>query len=579
MKLPLTELYDVKKNLKVLLSKRDRIIFFILLFLSIIFSLIELIGVSAIIPFISIVTNPVLIHSNKTLAYIFQSIQSRSDTDFIRKFGMMIILFYIGRASYALFYNYSVNRFSFSRQHYIASKLFEKYLNLPYLLFVKKNSSELTKALISETYYFSFLLNQLLFLFSEIILLLLLYTLLMFVRWQITLIISLFIISLILTLTRIMSKKMKQQGVKRELFQGRLYKIISEALRNFKIIKLSPIKDGIIKRFSSASYSLAQEFTNHRTLFCIPRNVMETVGFTVLLLLILYLTFDKQSFIAFIPVISTFVLALFRMMPAANKIVDHYNNILYSCNSLNILRKELQLPIDFEGNVSLSFKQFIQLNNICFSYENNNQFILKNIFLTIQKGSKIGIIGESGSGKSTLIDLIAAMIKPTSGEILIDDIKLNDFNLKSWRQKIGYIPQDIYLFDGTVGENVSFGYPYNEEKIIDCLKKANIYDFLCQGKGLETLVGEDGILLSGGQKQRIGIARALYGDPEILIFDEATSALDLETENKIVEEIFSIGRDKTLIIVAHRPSMIKNCDVVYKLENGNLISLAEQLLD
>lgn len=460
----------------------------------------------------------------------------------------------------------------------IAGKLFENYLDLPYIAFTKRNSSDLTKTLITETYYFSLMLNQFLFFLSEIILLLLLYGLMIMVNWQITVIVSVFIAVIILSLTKVMSKKMKQQGADREELLSKSYKIVNESLNNFKIIKLSTDKYGVVKRFNDVSNRLARVYTHHGTLFAVPRNVLETIGFSALMLIILYLTYKHNSIKTLIPIVSTFVLALYRMMPATNKIVGHYNNMLYAQKSLDIIHGDLQTPFESEGSEKAVFHNEIQFNNVYFSYEDEDKYVLNNISLTICKGSKIGIIGESGCGKSTLIDLVIGIVGPTKGEILVDNILLTDKNIKSWRQKTGYIPQDIYLFDGTVAENVSFGHAYDEQKVIDCLKRANIYDFLSRGDGLKTKVGEDGILLSGGQKQRIGIARALYGDPEILIFDEATSALDIGTEAKIVEEIFSIGKDKTLIIVAHRPSMIKNCDKVYKLENGNLTPFAGEML-
>lgn len=578
MKLPLSELYDILGKLRFLLSRRDKVVFLVLFCFSIIFSFIELIGVSAIIPFISIITNPPLIRSNRYLGYAYNFFAFSSETQFIKFFGVVIILFYIMRGTYALFYNYLVNRFSFNRKHIFACKLFESYLDLPYLLFTKKNSSDLTKTLINETYYFSLLLNQLLFFFSEIMLLLLLYGLMIFVNWQITIAVSGFIAMIVLFLTKGISKKMKQQGAEREVLQGRLYRIINEALSNFKVIKLLSDKHGVTKRFGAASTLLAREYTRHNTLFIVPKNVLETVGFSVLMFIILYLFFRNGSTVILIPTVSAFVLALYRMMPAANKIVGHYNNVLYASKSLDIIHSELQHPVELEGNENIEFNTKLEVNNVCFSYENDNKYVLNAVSLVMHKGLKIGIIGESGSGKSTFIDLLIGIIRPTKGEMIVDDKVLNERNIKAWRQKIGYIPQDIYLFDGTVAENVSFGHTYDEEKVVLCLKSANIYDFLSKGNGLKTLVGEDGILLSGGQKQRIGIARALYGDPEILIFDEGTSALDIETEAKIVEEIFSIGKNKTLIVVAHRPSLIKNCDKVYKLEKRNLLPFSGEML-
>ena len=194
--------------------------------------------------------------------------------------------------------------------------------------------------------------------------------------------------------------------------------------------------------------------------------------------------------------------------------------------------------------------------------------VLNQINLKIKKGQKIAFIGESGSGKSTLVDLITGLYLPDTGSVKIDGQLLTKEVIKSWRKKIGYIPQSIYLFDGTVAENVVFHRPYDEEKLIQVLKKANIYDFLQKKEGLNTNVGDGGIQLSGGQKQRIAIARALYDDPEILVLDEATSALDDATEKKIMEEIYQASAGKTLLVIAHRLSTLKKCEIIYRLDNG-----------
>jgi ABC-type multidrug transport system fused ATPase/permease subunit len=180
-------------------------------------------------------------------------------------------------------------------------------------------------------------------------------------------------------------------------------------------------------------------------------------------------------------------------------------------------------------------------------------------------------VGPSGAGKSTLADIIMGILHLSDGQILIDGQKLTYNNLRDWRSKIGYIPQQIYLFDGTVAENVVFGREYDEQKLVYALKKSNIYDFLMAQDGLKSRVGEAGIKLSGGQKQRIAIARALYGDPEILVLDEATSALDSKTEDLIMNEIYKINEDKTLIVIAHRLTTIEKCDIVYKVVDGKIL--------
>ena len=193
--------------------------------------------------------------------------------------------------------------------------------------------------------------------------------------------------------------------------------------------------------------------------------------------------------------------------------------------------------------------------------------VLNDINLTLNKGDKIAFVGESGAGKSTLADIIIGLYRPNSGCIKIDGVLLNDDNLQNWRSQIGYVPQQVYLFDGTVADNICFGRQRDDKILEDVLKQANIYYFLQTKEGLETLVGEGGIQLSGGQKQRIAIARALYGNPEILVLDEATSALDNDTEEKIMKEIYHISKDKTLIVIAHRLTTIKGCDKVFEIKN------------
>ena len=193
--------------------------------------------------------------------------------------------------------------------------------------------------------------------------------------------------------------------------------------------------------------------------------------------------------------------------------------------------------------------------------------------LKIKKGSSVAFIGESGSGKSTLVDIIMGLHNPNNGSIFSDGVQINNSNLKSWRRKIGYIPQSVYLFDGTVGENIAFGTVYDRDKVDFLLQKVKLYNFLKTKDGQDTHVGEDGAKLSGGQKQRVAIARALYANAEILVLDEATSALDVATEREIMKEIYSISSNKTLIIIAHRVSTIDKCDFIYELKNGSIVNV------
>lgn len=259
-------------------------------------------------------------------------------------------------------------------------------------------------------------------------------------------------------------------------------------------------------------------------------------------------------------------------MPSANRIISSYHDLIYYRSSLDILFDILQEKEEQNGEESLKFTKELRLEKLSFHYE-NKPMLFENICFTLKKGEKIAFVGESGSGKSTFVDILSSLLKPVEGQIYVDDILLCEKNIKSYRKKIGYIPQQIYLFNDSIAKNISFGDELDENLLKEVLRQVNLEDFIKSLKeGVYTKVGDGGSHLSGGQRQRIAIARALYTKPEILILDEATSALDNESEAKIMDEIYKISRDKTLIIIAHRLSTIKNCDKIYRMQNG-VISL------
>ena len=247
----------------------------------------------------------------------------------------------------------------------------------------------------------------------------------------------------------------------------------------------------------------------------------------------------------------------------------YYQTILFYRKSLDTVVDELESEIENIENNSIEFNKKIELKNISFEFEEGKE-VLKNINLNIFKGEKVAFVGESGSGKTTLVDLITGLYKSKSGNIYLDNIKLEDKNIGYWRQSIGYIPQEVYLFDGTIADNVVFNREYNEEKLVESLRKARIWEFLKKKEGIKTIVGDRGIMLSGGQKQRIAIARALYDEPEILVLDEATSALDSEIEEEIMKEIYVVSEGRTLIIVAHRLTTLRDCDRIFVINNGEI---------
>lgn len=559
------------KKLNFLLTKKDKQYLIFLLLFSLFISVIETAGVSVIMPFISVASDFNLIDSNQYYQALYEWFNFEKKVNFVITFGFFLVLFYLVRGAVNFLYVYMLNRFAQSRYHLIVFRLFQNYLGFSYKDFVNKNSSYLTKTLVNEANNLSTLIQSVLFLISEAFVALFIYAMLLYVNWKITLILTAILFVNIIFLTQSISKKIKKQGVKRADYQKIFYEIISSTFGNFKFIKLLSNDKEIIKKFHNASSGFSQMNMNAKTLNHFPRLFLEAVGFSLIAMIITYLVWKYQQDIkSVIPILSMFVLALFRLMPSMNRILSSYNFILYNRKALDIIHNDLMFDIEELGNEQVSFAKQIELKSVSFSY--GEKEIISNLTLSIKKGEKIAFIGESGSGKSTLVDIITGLYKPVSGNVTIDDMVLDESNVKAWRSKIGYIPQSVYLFDGTIAENVAFGRPYNKEQIINSLKKAHIFDYLMNDDGLETRVGEGGIMLSGGQKQRIAIARALYGNPEILVLDEATSALDDATEEKIMQEIYHITQGKTLIIIAHRLSTIQHCDSIYTLKDGSIIS-------
>jgi len=522
-------------------------------------------------PFVSVAGNFETIHSNPYYQSAYEWFGFQSDVRFVVAFGVLLIFFYLFRSFINLFYFYLLARFSKGRYHLIAYRLFESYVGMPYRHFIERNSAELTKSIVNEAQNLTQLLSAMMFILSEVFIVILIYGMFLYINWKITLLLTVILLLNALFMTQTVSKLIKREGRKREEFQKRFYDVVSATLGNFKMIKLRGNEGRVLRRFAEASEGFARANIINETLTHFPRLFLEAIGFSLIAFIVVYLVYKNQTDIASaFGLLSMFVLGLYRLMPSVNRIMTGYNQILFYGRSLDIVHNDLFYEVEDLGDEPVVFEREIYLENLGFSYV-EGQEILRDITLRIRKGEKVAFIGPSGSGKSTLVDLIIGLYRPQRGRILVDDTELTERNIKSWRRRIGYIPQQVYLFDGTVAQNVALEEEVDRQRIVEVLRQAKIWDFLEKHhRGLDTRVGDGGVKLSGGQKQRIAIARALYTDPEILVLDEATSALDTETEREIMEEIYRIGRDKTLMIIAHRLSTLKGCDRILEISHGEI---------
>ena len=546
-------------KLRYTLTRRDKFIIIFLVLATIAFSIIETFSISIIMPFISFASNPSLITKNPISHEIYTFFGFENTLDFMVAFSVALVVFYIFRMLYSIAYTYAQSRFAYRKFHFFAYRLFGKAVELNYADFVQRKVDRIRANITQEALQASMYIQNFLQLFAEIFTIAILYILLLITSWKMTLVLTILLALQVLLISKTLNKKVQKMGHIRAQMNARFNEIISKTFGNFKIIKLKGNQKQIFDEFERASMERTNAEILTQTILPTPRFILESLGFNILIGCVAYILITYKNVDAVLPIISMYALALYRILPAVSRILTAHAQMNFNARSVSLVYEDLLYHTDFEDDEPCAFEDKIELRGITFGYDARKP-ILKDFNLTIHKGDKIAFCGESGAGKSTLVDLIIGIYKPQEGAILVDDTELHNHNLRSWRKKIGYIPQTIYLFDGSVAENVAFGSKMDEQRVIEACKKANIYEFLQEHSGIYTRVGEGGILLSGGQKQRIGIARAIYDNPEILVLDEATSALDTATEERIMGEIYDVAQNKTLLVIAHRLNTIQRCE-------------------
>ena len=559
------------KKIISILDIKDRKVILYLLLLSAFVSMVELLGIGVLLPFLDIVGNPSSLETESHYNFIYSFFDFNDHTLFIIYFGVCLAFFYIFRGALNLYYIFKLEKFTLGKMRSIALKLLENYMNIDYSEFTKRNSSMFAKVIVTETFNFTNMIRALLLSISEVLVLIFIYSAMMYVNYKITTFLTIFLLLVVVIFIKTVSKKLKDSGISRELHQKDFYEIINSTMGNFKFIKLYSENDRTLKKFRNSSALFVKANISGAFLTHFPKLFLETIAFVLITLSITATTWLTEGGVAgHLPVISFFVFGMYRLMPSINRILTGYNTILFNLRSLDIVYEDLLYNSERLGSDEIFFEKKISAGNIGFSY-NKKSNVIQNVNLDIYKNDNIAIIGKSGSGKSTFVDVIIGLHRPDVGEISVDGVTLTSQNIKSFRRKIGYVPQDLYLFDGNIKDNIIFGAVYDEKRLKDVLEKVDMLDFLNSSyDGMYTSVGEGGVQLSGGQKQRIAVARALYTEPEILVLDEATSSLDEDTERKIMEKIYNIGKKLTIIIITHKMNSIARCNKIYTFNDGRL---------
>jgi ATP-binding cassette, subfamily B, bacterial PglK len=592
-----TKLKDTIKKLWVIFNKRDKKKFLLLFFMMIIAAIFETVGIGMIVPFVGIVTNPTIIQEQAILSFVYQLFNFQSTNAFIL-FAVVVLLsvFFVKNIYLLIFYNLQY-RVIFNQKVNLSRRLLLEYLTKPYIFHLQRNSAELLRNVNGEVgKIFTGILLASFQLLTEIIVVLFILTLLIITAPLATLTSGILLGGSVILFFKIFRKKITHLGKEEQQLNREVIKWVNQGLGASKEVKVSGKESYFVNSYTKNSQILANNSIYKNTLDQIPRIFIETLLVAVVLITMVIIVFQGTNTSTLVSTMSLFAMAAFRLMPSINRIVATLTSIRYSQPALTAIYNDL--IEDNNGKIGMyneeiiqsksvkansgekSFRHSINLENVYFRYPNQEEYSIKNLSLTIPIGKSVAFVGTSGAGKTTIVDIILGLFNPEKGRIFVDGKELNEL-MPIWQNKIGYIPQSIYLSDETIRKNVAFGIDdkdIDDSAVLSAIEDAQLKDFIdTLPEGLNTIVGERGVRLSGGQRQRIGIARALYHNPEIIFLDEATSALDIETEIEIMKAIDGLKGEKTLIIIAHRLSTIENCDIVFKVDKGKLISVENKL--
>ena len=577
-----------------LLTPTQRKQFYLLQVLVIIMSLAEIVSIVSIVPFMTIVGDPSVLEKDNLLSILFLKSNIDDPYEFIFYLGFIVLATLAIATLISMFITWRLTMFANKVGVEIGDRLYTYYLNQDWLFHTIGNSSNLTKKIANEsTRLTSEILVPLMLMNSRIVLTFFI-VFLMFLHDPFVLMIILLVFSLsYIILFKFIRQRLVINGKNISNMFLERFKLMSEGFGGIKEVLLLGRSNYFKERFNKAGNILSHSLGTNRAMEKTPRYFMEWLGFTTIIVLVLYLLKNSQGNLGIIlPVLSAYALAGMKLLPALQQIYHSIAQVKGNISAYETIQEDLKNSTTTETSQKVETNQQvwskhneINLKNIKFNYPDKTIPALENISLTIKPNSTVGFVGTTGSGKSTLIDVILGLIKPQQGEIAIDGTPLTKKNLRMWQNKIGFVPQTIFLTEGTIAENITFGIPQDlidYVQIKKVLKLAHLEEWVSQlEKGVYTKVGERGVQVSGGQKQRIGIARALYNEADVLVFDEATSALDGITEKNIMNAINKFTGQKTLIIIAHRMKTVEKCNQIFMMENGRVVDRGtyQQLLE
>ncbi len=549
--------------------------------------MLETLGVSLLLPVVEVLMNPEDILDNQFVAIVVDTLNIQSSTQLIIIMLGTLIVLYIVKNAYLLFQTYVQNTFVTRNRNRMISRVMREFLNRPYEVYLGADIPtvfRLTDSDIPNAFQLILVLIQMV---TEIVVVVSLCVVVVIISPAMSLFIVTIFLGMTLIITKILKPRLNNIGHKNQAIQSRIAKWRIQSIYGLKDVKVLHREEFFVRNYYESGAIGANVARNYAVLNNLPRLLIETVFMVSVLLFIMLYMLRGGDIKVLVPQLSAMAVAGIRVMPGTNRINTYLSEIAYSQPCLDYLYENLNesMKMDVNGSVTGLTKEDMQelprvelqdrivLDHITYAYPNTDKNIFTDAHMEVKKGQSVGIMGPSGAGKSTIVDILLGLLHVQSGTITCDGVNIFD-NYAAWLAKIGYIPQSIYLIDESIRDNIAFGIDadkIDDKRIWEVLEEAQLKEFVEQlPEGLDTTIGDRGVRISGGQRQRLGIARALYHNPEILVFDEATSALDTDTEKAVMDAINSFHGRKTMVIIAHRLNTIAKCDVIYKVEDEKI---------
>ncbi len=576
------------KKIRYIFDRKQKIQLLVLGIMIFIGGFLETLGVGAMMPVVMVLITP-----DELMKYIGQYAFLQEICDFFRlqnveQITMALLLalmgVYIIKNIYILYLTYKQNAFIDRNRNRMISRVMAEFLNRPYEQYLGADIPTVFRITDNDIPHAFTLMLSLIQLMSEVVVSGLIFVMMLIMDAEMTLFVIVLFGVLTILIIKVFKPRLNEIGSKNQSIQSRIAKWRIQAIYGLKDVKVLNREEFFVRNYYESGKVGASMSTTYAVLNNMPRLLIETVFIVGVLGFLMMFIQGGGDMSLLVSTVAAFGVAAMRVLPSVNRINTYITQISYTQPSLDFVYQNLQEGMKTDAMLAerkakaqkekLRLEHQIELNHISFHYPDSDKDIFTDAHMVVPKGKSVGIIGTSGAGKSTVVDILLGLLHAQEGEITCDGVDIFR-NYESWLAQVGYIPQSIYLVDESIRDNIAFGIDkdkINEKRIWEVLAEAQLKEFVEElPEGLDTTIGDRGVRLSGGQRQRIGIARALYHDPEILVFDEATSALDNDTEAAVMDAVNSFHGKKTMIIIAHRLNTIEKCDIVYKVEDRKLV--------